>query len=171
MTDEIELVDDSRIERYIWKEIGKQSAREMATSLGVSPEKILSIKRDMVESVDAITVDVQRAKLMRTLQELADDAQERAKTVSDERNYAGIVNAAAGAIDKLLKEFRRDKSDSAEAVNSLNALRVRELTSLMFEVVDATVPLIAQKYDIDENELFDLFNDSLTRAAARRDAV
>ena len=44
MTNEVDTTD-ARIESYIYKHIGKKSAREMATDLGVQPEQILAIKR------------------------------------------------------------------------------------------------------------------------------
>lgn len=160
---------DARIESYIYKHIGKKSAREMATDLGVQPEQILAIKREMVDSVDELTIAIQKAKLLRSLQELAEDAQERSRDVSDERNYSGMINAAAGAIDKLLKELNRMAKQDNSQVDSLNALRVRELVSLIQEVVDTSVQEVSDAYDISKEELFDIFNRNLSAASQKRD--
>ena len=168
MSTEIESADDDRISSYVWRKIGKESARDMAKALGVSPDEILRVKRELAESVDALTVDVQRAKLLRSLQELADDAHEMSKSTTAEF-YAGTVNASVGAMKTLLVELNRTSKQDSEALNSLNAMRVRELTALMFEVVDATVPLVAERYSIPEDDLFAMFNEALARAATRRD--
>ena len=169
MSTEIESADDDAISRYVWKRIGKESARDMAKALGVSPDEILRVKRDLAESVDALTVDVQRAKLLRSLQELADDAHERAQNVSDERNYAGIVNAAAGAIDKLLKELRRTGAENSDAVNSLNQLRINELLHLIDVTVARTLEDIAIENDLDESELLGIFQRHLKPVAEELD--
>lgn len=160
---------DARIESYIYKHIGKKSAREMATDLGVQPEQILAIKREMVDSVDELTISIQKAKLLRSLQELAEDAQEKSKNVADMRNYSGMINASVGAIKELFRQLNAlSKQDNAK-IDSLNELRVRELTSLLYEVVDTGVPVAAQRYGIDEDELFEIFNDRLREAAQKRD--
>lgn len=160
---------DARIESYIYKHIGKKSAREMATDLGVQPEQILAIKREMVDAVDELTISIQRTKLLRSLQELAEDAQEKSKDVDDMRNYSGMINASVGAIKELFRQLNAlSKQDNAK-IDSLNELRVRELTSLLYEVVDTGVPVAAQRYGIDEDELFEIFNDRLREAAQKRD--
>lgn len=161
---------DARIESYIYKHIGKKSAREMATDLGVPPEQVLRIRNEMVDSIDEITLLIQKTKLLRTLQELADDAHERSLNVQDERNYSGMVNAAAGAIDKLLKELNRTAKQDSDAVSELNRMRVRELFSLMQEVVEVSVVEVANKFDLEEDALFEVFNRNLTIAANRRDS-
>lgn len=169
MANEVDTTD-ARIESYIYKHIGKKSAREMATDLGVPPEQVLRIRNEMVDSIDEITLLIQKTKLLRTLQELADDAHERSLNVQDERNYSGMVNAAAGAIDKLLKELNRTAKQDSDAVSELNRMRVRELFSLMQEVVEVSVVEVANKFDLEEDALFEVFNRNLTIAANRRDS-
>lgn len=162
---------DARIESYIYKHIGKKSAREMATDLGVQPEQILAIKREMVDSVDELTIAIQKAKLLRSLQELAEDAQEKSKDVDDMRNYSGMINASVGAIKTLLTELNRTSRADSEAVATLNQMRVRELFGLMQEVVEQGVDEIARENGLDRRELFEVFNRHLASAAARRDQV
>lgn len=156
---------DNRITKYVWRHIGKKSAREMAEELNVAPEDILRVKRDLVESVDDITISIHKMKLLASLQELADDAQERSRNVSDERNYSGMVNAASGAIDKLLKELNRTAKEDSNAVKSLNQLRIQELLRLMDTVVFKSVKVISSDHGIDEEELIKVFSDNLVEAA------
>lgn len=168
MADELDTTG-SRIESYIYRHIGSKSAREMATDLGVTPEQVIQVKREMVDSIDEITIQIQKAKLLRSLQELADDARERSKSVSDERNYSGMVNAATGAIDKLLKELNRTAKQDSEALAELNRYRVKELFSLVQETVEVSVVEVAEKYDLDEDLVFAIFNRNLSLAANKRE--
>lgn len=168
MSTELEPNDDQRIQRHVLKHIGKKNAREMAAELGVSPEEILRAKREIVESVDEISIQVQKMRLLTTLQELADDAQERSRSISSEF-FAGTVNASVGAIKTLLVELNRSSKQDSAAVDALNAMRVREIVGIYREVIDATVPLIAERHGIDEDALFGMFNDALKRATERRD--
>lgn len=170
MSTELEPNDDQRIQRHVLKHIGKKNAREMAAELGVSPEEILRAKREIVESVDEISIQVQKMRLLTTLQELADDAQERSRSISSEF-FAGTVNASVGAIKTLLVELNRTSKSDQEAISALNMLRVRELTSLLVEVVESAVPIVAERYGIDEDELFDIFNERLENAARKRDVL
>ena len=169
MTD-VEVADDDRISAYVWRRIGKESARDMAKALGVSPDEILRVKRDLAESVDEITLQVQKARLMRTLQEIADDAKDEFETAPAEFK-AGLLNSSVAAIKTLLVELNRTSAKDQAAVTSLNNLRVRELTSLLVEVVESAVPIVAERYDLDVDELFDIFNERLEDAARKRDIL
>ena len=121
MSTEIESADDDAISRYVWKRIGKESARDMAKALGVSPDEILRVKRDLAESVDEITLQVQKARLMRTLQEIADDAKDEFETAPAEFK-AGLLNSSVAAIKTLLVELNRTSKQDASASFSLKIL-------------------------------------------------
>ena len=168
MSTEIESADDDAISRYVWKHIGKESARDMAKALGVSPDEILRVKRDLAESVDEITLQVQKARLMRTLQEIADDAKDEFETAPAEFK-AGLLNSSVAAIKTLLVELNRTSKQDLEAVAALNQLRVRELYLLMTEVVETGIDTVSERHKIPKSELVDIFNEKLTDAARRRE--
>lgn len=170
MSTELEPNDDQRIQRHVLKHIGKKNAREMAAELGVSPEEILRAKRSIIEEVDEITVSVEKLKLVRTLQDIADDAKNAAERVSDERNKAGLYNSAISAMKTVLTELSRTSKVESEAMAALNRKRVLELVALVQETVDESVAEIASEFDIDAERLFTIFNANLGRAAERRDA-
>ena len=168
MSTEIESADDDAISRYVWKRIGKESAREMAKALGVSPDEILRVKRDLAESVDEITLQVQKARLMRTLQEIADDAKDEFETAPAEFK-AGLLNSSVAAIKTLLVELNRTSKQDSEAVAALNQLRVRELYLLMTEVVETGIDTVSERHKIPKPELVGIFNEKLADAARRRE--
>ena len=168
MSTEIESADDDAISRYVWRRVGKESARDMAKALGVSPDEILRVKRDLAESVDEITLQVQKARLMRTLQEIADDAKDEFETAPAEFK-AGLLNSSVAAIKTLLVELNRTSKQDSEAVAALNQLRVKELYLLMTEVVETGIDTVSERHKIPKSELVDIFNEKLTDAARRRE--
>jgi hypothetical protein len=170
VADEVEVVEDARVQRYVLRYIGKKSAREMASELGVTPEEILRAKRELIEFVDPLTLQLQRLQLLTKLQELADMAYEKAAQISDERNFSGAINSSVGAIKTLLIEYNRASAKDDVAVSSLNQLRVRELFSLMVEVIEAGVREISDEHGLDEQELYGVFNRNLSEAAAKRES-
>jgi len=160
---------DARIESYIYKHIGKKSAREMATDLGVNPEEIIRIKNEILNSVDILTLQVQRAKLIRSMQEIADDAKQAAEDVSDERNKAGLYNSSLAAIKELNRSLKDMSKSDDEKISQLNDLRKREIVAMYISTVDVSVKEVAGQYDISEDALFDIFNKNLEAAAAEMD--
>ena len=161
---------DARIESYIYKHIGKKSAREMATDLGVNPEEIIRIKNEILNSVDILTLQVQRAKLIRSMQEIADDAKQAAEDVSDERNKAGLYNSSLAAIKELNRSLKDMSKSDDEKISQLNDLRKREIVAMYISTVDVSVKEVAGQYDISEDALFDIFNKNLEAAAAEMDS-
>lgn len=171
MTDELsDLKIDPRLERAVWKSLGLKSVRQIAQETGLEPEQIFAIKRELLDAVDVLSVNERKMKILVALETLAQDALDRAANASDEFS-AGHFNAARGAMKDMLTELNRASKGEQEAIDRLNDLRIRELTSLLFEVVDSTVPLVAERYGLNQDELFEMFNESLNRAAARRDAL
>lgn len=160
---------DGRIENYIYRHIGKKSAREMATDLGVQPDEILRVKREMVDSVDELTMQVQKTKLLRSLQQIADDAQKAADEVDDERNKAGLYNSSIAAMKALFTELNRLSKSDQEKIDQLNELRKREIVNLYIATVDTSVNQIAEEFDIDATRLFEILNANLEKAAAEMD--
>lgn len=160
--------DELRIEKWIWRNVGRQSVREMAAELGVSPEAVLKVKRDMVDSVDPITEQVLRAKLLRQMHDLADTAQERASD-AEERNVAGLINASAGAIKNLFVEYNRAAKQNDSAVQALNEMRVREILRLIDTAVAKTLGDISEQYDLDNDVLQGIFQGYLRESAEEMD--
>lgn len=157
-----------REETLVWRGLGRKSARQMAEELGVTPERVMQIKRHLIDSVDILSIQEKRTKLLVDLQEIA------AKTQHDYDNApyefkSGLMNSSVAAMKTVLAELNRaDKADNSK-VDSLNQLRVRELVSLVQEAVDTSVVEVAEKYDLDEDVLFAIFNQNLSKAAQRRE--
>lgn len=167
MTDDIEI--DPRIERIIWKGLGVRTVRQMAEETGLSPEQIFAIKREMLEAVDVLTVQEKRQKILVDMEKLAQDALDRAEDSSDEF-FAGMMNAARGAMKDMLTALNQTAKGEQEAIERLNDLRVRELLGLIDRTVAYTLSEIASTYDLREDDLQDIFQKHLKPAAQELEA-
>lgn len=165
-----EGTNDERTDRLIWTGMGVESARATAERTGLKPEEVLRRRKELLEAVDDLTVVQTRQKLVADLQDIARKTQDD----YDDAPYefkAGIMNSAIAAMKAVLVELARADKNDEEKVNHLNALRVRELVSLIREVVDISVEEISEAYSIDKDELFAIFNTNLDKAARVRDAI
>lgn len=172
MTNELARNDepeiDERIERIVWRGLGIKSARQIAEEAGISPETVLRVKRELLESVDALSIQERRAKLTADLQDIAQRVQDDYDS-SPWEFKAGIMNAATSAIDKVLKELARIERQDTSKVEALNELRVRELLRLMTAVVESGVQEVSDEFGLDEARVMEIFNERLVAEAQERD--
>lgn len=164
MSEEVEEFDQERADSLISRYIGRRSIREIAEMTGMRPEEVMNRKSEIINNVDVLTVQEKRAKLLYELDELAADARERAKDTSDEF-LSGMLNSSVSAMKVILVELARAEKANEGAVEQLNQLRVRELLRLVDSVLVSGVREIAEKYDLDERELTDIFQDRLIEEA------
>lgn len=164
-----EIVVDDRIDRMIWKGIGRKSVRQMAKETGLTVEQVAQRRTELVEGVDEITIQQMRAKLLVDAQDIASTAREDYDDEPDKDKGSKLLTVALGAIKTVLDQLNRMEKASTTAIDELNSLRVRELVSLIQEAVDTSVPEIAELYGIDKDALFQIFNANLGKAAMKRD--
>lgn len=167
-TDDIEI--DPRIYRVLWKGLGVKTVRQLATDTGLEPDQIYAIKRDLYESVDELTVQQKKHKLLVTLEEIAQSTQEDYDAAPYEFK-AGLANSAIAAMKTIMVELNRVSKEDQGAIEQLNALRVKELFALIKEVVEVSVEQVSDAYDLDRDELFEIFNGNLAKAAKKRDEL
>ena len=164
MSEELEPVDQERIDRTIWSRVGKDPVSSIAKATGLKPEEVLRRKNELLTNVDVLTIQQKRQKLLIELDEMAADARETAKSMPSEF-YAGTINASVSAIKTMLGELNRMESKDSAAVDRLNSLRLKEITRLIDQVVILSVREIAAEHDLDEDALMEVFQDNLVRAA------
>ena len=158
---------DPRVERAIWRDLGVKSVTIIAREQGMTPDEVFRIKKRLFESLDVLSLEERRMKILVQMEEIANYAFEAAQHVEEERSLAGLLNSAVNAQKELLKQWRSDAGKVQQDLDSLNATRVRELVRLVKTTIDTTVPEIAREHGLDENDLFERFNRNLSLAAAR----
>lgn len=164
MSEEIEHLDEERISEIIWRNIGLKSVRDIAEMTGLKPEEVLRRKNELLDSVDVLTVQQKRQRLLIELDGMARESRERAQRASDEF-FAGTINASTGAIKTYLQELARmEKADSGK-IEALNNLRIRELLRLIDVTVARAVTEIAATHNLEEVELMEVFQGHLVEAA------
>lgn len=156
---------DPRLEKIVWRSLGVKSVRQIADETGLSPEQIFLVKREMLDAVDVLSIQEKRTKILVALEQLAQDALDRAKDSSDEFS-AGHYNAARGAMKDMLTEFNRVSKQDQGAIEQLNQLRVRELLRLVDSTVARTLEEIAARYELEESDLQAIFQSHLKPAAS-----
>lgn len=170
MTNELaKPIDNDRIRTIVWRNTHK-SVRELAEMTGLTVQQTLAVRNEMLDGVDALTVDQEKTKLLVDLHELAERAKEEFESTSDARSKAPLISASISAIKLLLSELRQIEKSSNGEVTALNALRQRELVSLVTETVNRSVAEIAVDNDIDQKYLFEVFNRNLEESASDMDA-
>lgn len=160
---------DDRTRKLVWRRLGSHSVSQIAEETGLSREQVFRVKQQLFEEIDVLSIEEQVTKALVSMQELADQALEKIGGISDERNWSGAVNAAVNAQEKILKQLRALKKEDSSKVESLNALRVRELLRLMSRVVNAGVAEIAEEHGLDEAALLETFTMHLEIEARNMD--
>lgn len=159
---------DERLHRIIWRGLGTKSPRQIAEETGLTPEDILRIKNEMLESVDILSVQQRRQKVLVNLEVMSNDALDRAATADDEFK-AGLYNSAIAAQKELVRQLTNLVGEENEAVERLNDMRVRELLRIVDEAVVLSVRELSVKHGIDEDEFLGVFQENLAQTALRRE--
>lgn len=160
---------DENTRRVVWSGLGRKSVRELSEETGLAPEQVHAVRRALFEEIDVLTVDEQITKALVSMQELADHALEKSKTIQEERNLAGLLNASVNAQEKILKQLRAMRKEDTSKVDALNALRVRELLALMDRVVQSGVKELAEEHGLDEADTLQVFTNRLVSEALALD--
>lgn len=167
-TDVEEFEIDPRIEKIVWRGLGVKSLKAIADETGLSRDQIIRIRTELLDGVDVLTEHQARTKLLVELESMVYEARDRAQR-SDDEFYSGMMNSAVAAIKAIQAERQRMSKENRNEIVVLNELRRREIVRMYTRTVNRGVKSIAEKYDLDEREIFDIFNAFLTESAAEMD--
>lgn len=172
-TQEVAVTTQKEVDGYLLRHIGRKSVNQIAQEVGMKPHEVRNRVTELLDNIDVLTIQQERAQLLITLRHLADKAMQALETVDTSREpagYAQILNAANTSIKVHLQELARmEKEDDAE-VTALNNLRVQELLKLMDRVVVTSVSQISETYGLDKDILLEIFQDKLVQSAIEMDS-
>ena len=137
-------------EDRLWELVGTRTPKQIADELGLPPAEVVRRTREMLESVDVLTIEQQRQKLMIDVGRIARKAEEAFDNSLDERNKSGLLNSAVNAQKEVLRQLEKMETRNAEAVDALNRMRVAELVRLVETAVQDTLSEIDPE-NYDEN--------------------
>lgn len=169
MTDLVDYEIDPRLISQVWQGLGLKPLKQIADETGLSRDQIIRLREEMLSSVDDLTIQQKRQKLIISLEEMAQEA----RAAFDNADYefkAGLINASVGALAKVLAELNRMEKADTSKVEALNQMRIRELLRLVDTTVTRTLEDIAELHDLDVDGLFDIFQGHLQPAAREMDA-
>lgn len=149
-------------EDRLWELVGTRTPKQIADELGLPPAEVVRRTREMLESVDILTIEQQRQKLMIDVGRIARKAEEAFDNSLDERNKSGLLNSAVNAQKEVLRQLEKMEAQNAGAVDALNRMRVAELVRLVeTAVVDTLAELVP-----DREDAMDVFYGYLETAAS-----
>ena len=135
-------------EDRLWELVGTRTPKQIADELGLPPAEVVRRTREMLGSVDVLTIEQQRQKLMIDVGRIARKAEEAFDNVYDERNKSGLLNSAVNAQKEVLRQLEKMETRNAGAVDALNRMRVAELVRLVeTAVVDTLAELVPDRED------------------------
>lgn len=136
-------------EDRLWELVGTRTPKQIADELGLPPAEVVRRTREMLESVDILTIEQQRQKLMIDVGRIARKAEEAFDHSLDERNKSGLLNSAVNAQKEVLRQLEKMETRNAGAVDALNRMRVAELVRLVeTAVVDTLAELVPDREDV-----------------------
>lgn len=162
MSNEVEISD--RIQKMVWKRLGNTPVRKIAEETGLTREQVIAIREELLDSVDELTINQKRQKFLVELEGISQDARKEAET-ADGRDKGPLYSAAVSAIKTVMAELARMEKTSSQAVESLNALRIRELMRLIDLTVAKTFATLSERHGIEEDEMYEIFQGYLKPVA------
>ena len=148
-------------EDRLWELVGTRTPKQIADELGLPPAEVVRRTREMLGSVDVLTIEQQRQKLMIDVGRIARKAEEAFDNVYDERNKSGLLNSAVNAQKEVLRQLEKMETRNAGAVDALNRMRVAELVRLVETAVVSTLAELVP----DREDAMDVFYGYLETAS------
>ena len=155
---------DPRIQRQVWRGLGTRPLKQIAEETGLDRDQIIRIREELLSSVDDLTIQQKRQKLLVELESLAYEARDRAQGMPDEF-YSGAINSSVSAIKAVQAELARMAKADDGKIEALNQMRIRELLRLIDTTVAHTLEEISQEHDLPVEELQAIFTKHLRPAA------
>lgn len=165
MTKELAVPEiDDRTKRIIWKGAASKSVSVLAEETGLTREAVLNIRNGMLEAVDALTIDQERQLIMVELHEVAQRAREEFESTPDARSKAPLLSAHISAMKLLLTQLKELEKAGSSQVDTLNAMRQRELLLVVRSAGDRFLDWV-ENQGIDRSEAQEVFHGFLKDAS------
>lgn len=161
--------DLSNKQRLLIKWAGIKSANEISELTGIAPEDVGREIDAVLNSIDVLTVQQLRAKLLIGMLEANEELRSRFADMSD-RNITAAIATYGANTSRIQKEMRDAEKADTGKIEQLNQLRIRELLKMIDETVVISVDEIAALTNIDASELMDVFTRNLVVKAREIEA-
>lgn len=161
---------DERTRRQVLALLGRKSLREIAESIGVTPDVVIRIKQDIVDSIDALTVEEHLAQSLSLLRDVAENAREEFERTDDARSKAPLLGAAVSATKLFMSELNKWNDKNSGAASTLNAARQRELSTALNRMAEISATEIHERSDLPREEVLEVMLTALMTAVTEMES-
>lgn len=178
MTETTDLVrpeDDERVRSIVWKHLGSKNAREVAELAGVTPDVVMRIKKDLLDTTDSLTVQQHQTRILKLVDETATQAIEWAHDIANsgnpdrERSLGPILTSANQFLKLATQMLKETEAKNAAQVEALNQLRIRELYDTVVLMMEFVTSDLVEDFGLDRETVGKLFEAALGKAAEKLD--
>lgn len=161
---------DERTRNQVIRYLGTKTIRQISELVGVPPETVLRIKQDIVDSMDALTVDEHVAKSFADLQSIVSMALSEFRSTDDLRSKAPLLSAAITSIKTTLQMLEKWQAKNQVAKDTLNNKRRTELITVVSRTNELTAEALDDGKPHNREEIMAVMMSSLLTAAAEMEA-
>ena len=165
MGNDLTAVDEERTRNLVWKSLGRKSVSEIAELTGMKPNEVLALSREILTSVDALTIEQQIAKALIDLNEIAVIAREAFEDAEDDRAKAPLLAASITAIKTGVGIIKDLQKQTGTQIERLNELRIRELREMVSEMATLSAKQLSDSTGLSQDEIMQVFMANLMQAA------
>lgn len=165
LSDELTTVDEILI-----RNAGVKTPAEISEITGVPAEDIARRIHEILNSVDILTIEQKRAKMVLMLEAMIAEAQSRMATATD-RVIGAILNSTGGNVTRVLNELSEMENRTKMDIEAINQRRAHELLHMIERAVDRSIGELASRNpEFNRDEVEEVFRGHLVALAAEYDA-
>lgn len=161
---------DERTRNQVMRHLGTKTIRQISEAVGVPVETVLRVKQDVVDSMDALTIEEHVAKAFMDLQNVVNTAMAEFNSTDDARSKAPLLSAAVTATKTTMQMLEKWDSKNSDKVDTLNRKRQSELIKVVSRTNELTAEALDDGLPHDREEILSVMMASLLTAAGEMEA-
>jgi len=161
-------VDDFEVDRFLVRHYGRLSPVELGERTGLDSVEVARRLERVLGERDFLGEEARVGVLLARLDALVGEVEERLPGLSD-RNLAPAVNAAAGAIGRVLRELRDLRERNAVDVERVNGVYAGVLVRVVERAFERLVGRLEERFGVDGVEVRGEFLELLAEVGGEFD--
>lgn len=156
---------DERLIRYA----GVKTPEEISEITGIPALDVVRRIHEVLNSVDILTIEQKRAKMVLTLETMVAEAVSRISSATD-RNIGALLNSTGGNVTRVLNELEAMETRTKMDIEAINKRRAHELVTIVERSFDRSLGELSARYpDVDQDEIQAVFRAHLMTVANEYD--
>lgn len=165
--------EDERVRSIVWKHLGSKNAREVAELAGVTPDVVMRIKKELLDTTDSLTVQQHQTRILKLVDETATQAIEWAHEIANsgnpdrERSLGPVLTSANQFLKLATQMLKETEAKNTAQVEALNQLRIRELYDTVVLMMEFVTSDLVEDFGLDRGAIDKLFQSALSKAVEK----